>query len=370
MNKILLTVSSEMDPEIEGKIARGERPLADYIAMARGFPADLIDYRIARKNGGWMGRLLERIGGPNLMLAWACFSERRNYPVLFTDGEQVGLPLALLLKIAGGKRRPRHCMIAHRLSVRKKMVFLDLLGVYSHIDLFFVYATWQADFIRTRWKQPERKVVYTPFMVDACFFSSEQVPLNDRPAALEDSHTPMISAVGLEYRDYPTLMQAVRGLPVQAVLAAASPWSKRPDTTTGIQVPDNVIVRRFSQYELRSLYAASLFVVMPLYPVDFQTGVTAILEAMAMGKAVICTRTPGQTDVIVEGENGLYVEPGDPNSMRSAIQWLVDHPDDADRMGRNGRRLVEQQMSLERYVPRLAKFIESVSSDENIGSNI
>ena len=366
MAKILLTVSGEIDPQTEEKIARGERPLADYIAMARGFPADLIDYKTARTIGGWIGKLLDKIGGPNLMLAWACFVQRRKYQVLFTDGEQVGLPLALLLKVAGGKQRPRHSMIAHRISVRKKMIFLDLLRVHSHIDLFFVYSTWQAEFIRTRWKRPAGKVIYTPFMVDACFFSSEQAPMNASPGALYGSHGPVISAVGLEYRDYPTLMDAVRGLPVQAVLAAASPWSKQRDSTTGTQVPENVLVRRFSQYELRELYAASRFVVMPLYSVDYQAGVTAILEAMAMGKAVICTRTPGQTDVIVEGENGLYVEPGDPGSMRSAIQWLLEHPQEADRMGSNGRRLVEQEMSLEQYVPRLASLIESITLDGKI----
>src|SRR5215217_3711229 len=158
MIKILLTVSSEIDPQLEKKIARGESPLADYIAMARDLPADLMDYRTARKMGGWIGKLLEKIGGPNLMLAWACFVQRGNYQVLFTDGEQVGLPLALLLKIAGGMQRVKHCMIVHRISVRKKMIFLDLLRVHSHIDIFFVYSTWQADFIRTRWKQPTRKV--------------------------------------------------------------------------------------------------------------------------------------------------------------------------------------------------------------------
>ncbi len=112
-------------------------------------------------------------------------------------------------------------------------------------------------------------------------------------------------------------------------------------------------------------YAASRFVVMPLDPVDFQAGVTAILEAMAMGKAVVCTRTPGQTDVIVDGENGLYVEPGDPDSLRAAIQWLLDHPREAEQMGSNGRRLVEQEMSLEQYVPRLAKWIGSIVPDGN-----
>ncbi len=254
-------------------------------------------------------------------------------------------------------------MIAHRISVQKKMIFLDLLGVHSHFDLFLVYSTWQADFIRTRWKRLAHKVRYTPFMVDACFFSSEQVPRNTSFATLDSIHGPVISAVGMEYRDYPTLVEAIRGLPVQAVLAAASPWSKMHDTTSGAQLPDNILVHRFSQYELRELYAASQFVVMPLYPVDFQAGVTAILEAMAMGKAVICTRTPGQTDVIIDGENGLYVEPGDPTSMRSAIQWLLDHPEEADRMGQNGRQLVEQKMSLDQYVPRLAKFIESITPD-------
>lgn len=368
MLKILLTVSGEIDPQIEEKTKRGERPLADYVAMARGLPADLMDYTSAREMSGWIGQVLEKIGGPNLMLAWACFRQRQNYQVLFTDGEQIGLPLALLLKFSGRRQRPKHCMIVHRISVRKKMFFLDILRIHSHIDIFFVYSTWQGDFIRTRWKQPARKVIYTPFMVDACFFSSEKIPINARSTTLDvdGGHVPVISAVGLEHRDYPTLIEAVRELPVVAVLAAASPWSKMHDTTTGAQLPNNVIVRRFTQYELRQLYAASRFVVMPLYPVDYQTGVTAILEAMAMSKTVICTRTPGQTDVIVDGENGLYVDPGDPDSMRSAIQWLLDHPQEADRMGRSGRRLVEQEMSLKQYVPRLARLIESVTPDGNI----
>ncbi len=176
MTRILLTVSGRIDPQIEEKTARGERPLADYIAMARGLPADLLDYQAARESGGWMAKMMEKIGGPDLALAWACFVQRRHYQVLFTDGEQVGLPLALLLKLAGGRQRPRHCMIVHRISARKKTILLDLLRLHSHIDLFFVYSSWQADFIRTRWKQPARKVLHTPFMVDACFFSAEQVP--------------------------------------------------------------------------------------------------------------------------------------------------------------------------------------------------
>ena len=350
MAQVLLTVSGEIAPDVAERVAAGDRPRADYLELARGFDADLIDYAEARSASGLFGRLLERAGGSDMMLAWACFMRRGRYRAIVTDGEQVGIPLALFLKFLGLTARPRHLMITHIISVKKKMIFLDLLRVHSHIDRFFVYASWQKEFIEKRWKVPSEQVVLTPFMVDTAFFAPEHVVPARTPQ-------PMICSVGLERRDYPTLLKAVDGLDVQAVIAAASPWARQPDTTQGQRIPPNVTVQRYSQYELRQVYADSRFMVMPLYNVDFQAGVTAILEAMAMGKAVICTRTPGQTDVVVEGETGLYVEPGDPQALREAIIYLVEHPTEAERMGRAGRQRVEQLMSLEHYVARLRRYV-------------
>jgi glycosyltransferase involved in cell wall biosynthesis len=102
------------------------------------------------------------------------------------------------------------------------------------------------------------------------------------------------------------------------------------------------------------LYADSRFMVMPLEDVKFQAGVTAILECMAMGKAVVCSRTPGQTDVVVEGENGRYVAPGDAMALRAEIERLLSQPEEAARLGANGRRLVERQMNLDLYAQGLA----------------
>lgn len=355
-NDILLTVSGVIPADIEAQIAEGRRPQADYIAMARTFGADLLDYERARAVGGRTGRLLERIGGPNLMLAWACFRLRRRYRVIFTDGEQIGLPLAALLKLRGGAR-PQHLMLVHILSVGKKMVLLDTLRLQSHIDTFFVYATRQKQFIEARWQVPPERVVFTPFMVDEAFFAPEH---GGGPVEVEglDVERPFISAVGLEFRDYPSLLRAVDGLDVQVVIAAASPWSRRSDSTAGQAIPANVFVHRFSQHALRDVYAASAFTVMPLFNVEFQAGVTAILEAMAMEKAVICSRTPGQTDVIEQGETGMYVPPEDAAALRAAIVHLLEHPDEAARLGRNGRVRVEQSLSLAHYVTRLNKFVQ------------
>lgn len=356
MNQVLLTVSGTISPEIETEIQQGKRPRADYLAMAEAFQADVLDFPAARQVGGWFGRLLERFGGPRLMLAWACFVQRKRYRVIFTDGEQIGIPLAILLKFLNRGTRPAHLMIAHILSVPKKEFIFDALRIHTHIDTIFVYSTHQKQFIQDRWGLPDERVVFTPFMVDDRFFAPEQARTGD-PLELRKNGRPIISAVGLEFRDYPTLLQAVNGLDVQVVIAAASPWSKREDTTRDQEIPENVLVRRFSQYDLRDVYAASQFVVMPLYPVAFQAGVTAILEAMAMGKAVICTRTPGQTDVVMEEENGLYVPPEDAATLRQAIQRLLSTPGEADCLGQNGRRLINQSMNLDVYVERLNEYV-------------
>lgn len=366
MNEVLLTVSGRVDPDIREQIERGERPMADYIQMADTFGADLFDYDQALETSGRFGRILHKLGGDNLVMAWACFLLRKKYRVLFTDGEQIGIPLAFMLKFFGffDRDAAKHLMIAHILSVGKKMLFFKLFRIQSHIDIYFVYSSWQKTFVEDNMGEEPENVVLTPFMVDDEFFSPDADFEDIKPKlGLKYPEKPIICGVGLEFRDYPTMMEAVDGLDVQVVIAAGSPWSKRNDTTQQADVPDNVLVKRFTQHELRAVYAASDFVVMPLYHVEFQAGVTALLEGMAMDKAIVCTSTPGQTDVIVHDEHGYYVPPEDPQTLRHAIQYLLDNPEEAVRMGRLGRQRIENEMSLNRYVERLDEIVKRFTSN-------
>ena len=350
MNKrIVLTVSGVIAADIHEQVASGRRPRADYLELARGFNADIIDYAAARKIAGRVGTVIERFGGPNLVLAYACWKIRGSCKAIVTDGEQVGLPLATLLKFTPGAR-PRHLMVVHVLSERKKMAFLDWLGVQSAIDRFITYSSWQQRFIQDRWKLGRDRVLWTPFMVDQEFFAPNQVTPTTGPRR-------QICAVGLERRDYETLLQAVEGLDVDVVIAAASPWSKRSDGVATRTVPANVMVRKFTQYELRQLYADSCFMVMPLEDVKFQAGVTAMLECFAMGRPIICSRVSGQTDVVLEGENGRYVPPRDPSALNHEIRQLLSNPEAVKKLGANGRNLIERQMNLDLYVERLTGFL-------------
>ena len=85
-----------------------------------------------------------------------------------------------------------------------------------------------------------------------------------------------------------------------------------------------------------------------------------MLEAMSIEKAVICSRTIGQTDVIIDGQTGLYVEPENPAALREAINCLVDHPDRAQEIGRAARRQIKDSINLPLYSQRLARQVEAL----------
>ena len=57
------------------------------------------------------------------------------------------------------------------------------------------------------------------------------------------------------------------------------------------------------------------------------------LEAMSMGKPVIAARSGGLSDVVVDGETGFLVPPGDPQALCKAIQVLLDDPTRRAYMG-------------------------------------
>ncbi|TAJ08523.1 MAG: glycosyltransferase family 1 protein [Nitrospirae bacterium] len=63
------------------------------------------------------------------------------------------------------------------------------------------------------------------------------------------------------------------------------------------------------------------------------------LEALACGVPVVGTRVDGATEAIQEGVNGYLVEPGDVRSLAERVLALLNHPEEAARMGQAGRSL-------------------------------
>jgi len=71
---------------------------------------------------------------------------------------------------------------------------------------------------------------------------------------------------------------------------------------------------------------------------------TVAMEAMSMGRPIIASRIGGLSDIVVDGETGFLVPPGDPHELRKAIQCLLDDPVRRERMGKMAKqRVVEFQ---------------------------
>lgn len=65
-------------------------------------------------------------------------------------------------------------------------------------------------------------------------------------------------------------------------------------------------------------------------------------EAMAMGHPVIGSRIGGLTSLIVDGETGFLVPPGDVRALKEATQCLLDDPARRERMGIQARQHVKK----------------------------
>jgi colanic acid/amylovoran biosynthesis glycosyltransferase len=84
-----------------------------------------------------------------------------------------------------------------------------------------------------------------------------------------------------------------------------------------------------------------------------------VLEAGASGLPVVSTRHAGIPDAVVEGETGFLVEEHDVAGMAAAMLRLARDPSLAAALGRNARRYIAENFSMERSDRKLWSIIES-----------
>jgi glycosyltransferase involved in cell wall biosynthesis len=77
---------------------------------------------------------------------------------------------------------------------------------------------------------------------------------------------------------------------------------------------------------------------------------TVILEAMSVGIPVIATSHGGPAEMIIDGECGLLIAPGDPAALAAAIEKLLADPDLRRRMGDAGHVRFMEHFSLDRFL--------------------
>ncbi len=355
----------ESAAELHRLAVAGQRPRKDYVELARLLNADVIDSDYIEARGTAAARsIARRIGLPAGQIADA-FMRRRQYQHICVWSDRLGLSLALLHKLF--RSRSDIALISAWPARGRKALLLQQLRVHSHIGVMINDSVLQMEIAAKRLGVPRSKLTVAPQPVDDRFWHPYDTASGN-----------LLCSVGLESRDYSTLLQAVRGVDIEANLVVGSvvlsgdpagPVGEMTREVAAEGLPPNVrLLNKLPWTDLRDLYSRSRFVVIPMHDAEYNAGVTALAEAMAMGKAVIVTQTRGLAGSIRDGEHGLFVPPGDPTALRSAIEFLSSHPEEAERMGRAGRALVEERHAMDICIPRLAELVRS-STSSTVGAS-
>ncbi|PWH20032.1 MAG: hypothetical protein DDG58_03410 [Ardenticatenia bacterium] len=85
-----------------------------------------------------------------------------------------------------------------------------------------------------------------------------------------------------------------------------------------------------------------------------------IVEAMAAARPVVAFADGGVPEIVLDGETGMLVAPGDVSHMAEAVAKLAVDRDLAQRMGRAGRERVETNFSATRYVRQIEELYEEI----------
>lgn len=87
------------------------------------------------------------------------------------------------------------------------------------------------------------------------------------------------------------------------------------------------------------------------------------LEAMACKTPVIASRVGGIKEVVIDGETGFLVSPGDPLELAEKIKYTLDNPDLIAKFKENGRKRVEQQFGWEIIANRTVDLYHQMSGE-------
>ena len=177
------------------------------------------------------------------------------------------------------------------------------------------------------------------------------------------SDKPFFLANGKTYRDYKTLVDGANE--VDAELRIIGPNQQKPDPLppnvkwidTSSDPPDQAL----DYPTLREWYAQCIAVCIPLSgDADDTCGYTNMLEAMAMRKPVLMTRS-GCLHTNPEADGfGMQIKPRNAQGWTKAMNVLLKKNEKALEMGNRGREIVERDFTIDRFNQNIIKFIEKI----------
>jgi glycosyltransferase involved in cell wall biosynthesis len=342
MTRSVALVSAKAGEEVRRAVATGLRPCPDYLRLQERHGVELIDWESIPRSSG------KRSVSQSMRHVRAAMPRISKADVVLSDGEHLGIPLAIVM--AARRMNTPHVCIGHHLLTPAKQRVFKTLKPEGHIDRIVVHSNNQIELLRESIPGVAPLLCTVPYAVDVDFWS----PSGGRPSPN------LVASAGKEHRDYATLVAA---LPDAADLFVAdhSPFSPAAHGQAPAAWPARVGRGPLDPRGLRDLYDRAAVVVVPVLDTNFPAGITTLLEAMAMAKAVIVTGTDALAEVVEDGRSGVVVPPGDVGRMAEAIELLLADAERRRAMGAEARKAVIERYALDAYVDALAGVLAEAS---------
>jgi glycosyltransferase involved in cell wall biosynthesis len=331
------------------KIAAGEAPNSQLLGQSHlgefGIEAHVYDPRLSRRR--W------RSGAAN-WLAW--YGREVLLPLELSGADVVCTPLSTLFPIADRVRSQKVfilnqglCNTLSRASRPRRALQIASLRASAAI---ICHSTADRERLLAQTGLAPDRVRVAALGVDQSFFSPSNGQESD-----------YVLAVGFDVaRDYATFVKAVETLSYRTIVVA------RPRNLAGISLPPHVEVQPDPSFlELRELYAQARCVVIPIrhegYPFGGDTsGITSLLEAMAMAKPVIVSERPTLRDYVVDGESARIVPAEDPVRLREVIRETFEDRSQRKTLGEGALQTVSERHTTRHLSERIAAIIRATIS--------
>ena len=266
--------------------------------------------------------------------------------VVLSTVDTVGIPLVLLERL----RVVRTPIVYVAIGLPERLVQLRrLAGLYRRAlgdaRVLVSYAESEAEWLRA-WLGPGAQVAFVPFGVDTRAFR----PL-ERPAEFD------VVSIGADpRRDFALLATVAARRPEIGFHLVASAEHAR---SFG-ELPPNVSVETDIPLDaVRDRLAAARVVALPVRENSYSGATTTLLQAMAMAKPVVVSRTDAVASGygLEDGVNCRLVPPGDADGLERSLLDLLAGADAATALGIRARETVERSLSWERYTDALWKLL-------------
>lgn len=350
--KVLIVATSYKPRNFAKELNDGQRYRLEYLELCEQLPACFMDYDSPWMHEHKLVRKLEERYHVDFFWAYeiARKVKQEQFDVVLSMSERIAVPLGVLLD-----PRVRHIAILLNAMAPRWLSAIRLLNLQRRWAHIVTYSQAETNALQDRLSIGPDRISTILNYVDVDFFKPQG------PAA-EGEVEPFIMSQGLAKRDYPTLIQAMYRLPhVACQISAVSAWDKFKSGYEGMSIPSNVQLKSFNHPSvIRDAMGRSRFVVIPLQT-DTGTwcaGSTTVMQAQAMGKAVIVTHLPGIAEYVRDGETGYLVPGNDPEALAEAIDRLWQDPVRTAEMGRAAQKWVSETFSLQNYLDQFMALIK------------